>query len=60
MGILAWESFHGRGREVLTSKLKNEEVGYGGKEEGCEEEGRQEEEVVLFGPLFDRHVTPSS
>jgi hypothetical protein len=44
--ILAWESFRGRGPGVLTSKDYNEEVGHGGKEEGCEEEGRQEEEVV--------------
>jgi hypothetical protein len=39
------------GHNVLTSKIKNEEVGYGGKEEGKgrqgEEEGWQEEEVVL-------------
>jgi hypothetical protein len=34
--------------DVPTSKLKNEEVGYGGKEEGegKQEEGWQEEEVV--------------
>jgi hypothetical protein len=47
MGILAWESFHGRRqRSALSPKFK-EEVGHGGKEKGCEEEGCEEEEVAV-------------